>query len=85
MDLIKTLLVYMTVLLTSSTALAPALTPMPTAAPTPVPVVTVTPAPVFTPYVPAPTFAPTATPILTTLYVGDRGENVRIMHHIRPS
>ncbi len=79
MDLIKTLLVYMTVLLTSSTALAPALTPMPTSFPTPAPAVTATPAPVWTPYVPAPTFSPTATPILTTLYVGDRGENVRIM------
>lgn len=77
MDLIKTLLVYMTVLLTSSTALIPALTPMPTAFVTPTPVATV--APTFSPAPFVPTLAPTAVPALTTLYVGDRGENVRVM------
>jgi len=75
MDLVKTLLVYMTVLLTSSTALSPALTPMPALTATPV---VVTAAPVVTP-VPATLAPPSATPRPTTLYVGDRGENVRVM------
>ena len=80
MDLVKTLLVYMTVLVTSSTMFSPALTPMPadytTATP---PVVTAT------PYIPPATLSPTATasvtatPAMTTLYVGDRGDNVRKM------
>ncbi len=75
MDLVKTLLVYMTVLLTSSTALSPALTPMPALTATPV---VITAAPLVTP-APATFVPPSATPRLTTLYVGDRGENVRIM------
>ncbi len=75
MDLVKTLLVYMTVLLTSSTALSPALTPMPALTATPA---VVTAAPVVTP-VPATLAPPSATPRPTTLYVGDRGENVRVM------
>ncbi|HHT07068.1 MAG: peptidoglycan-binding domain-containing protein [Christensenellales bacterium] len=80
MDLVKTLLVYMTVLVTSSTMFSPALTPMPAdyATATP-PVVTAT------PYIPPATLSPTATaavtatPAMTTLYVGDRGDNVRKM------
>ena len=68
MDLVKTLLVYMTVLVTSSTMFSPALTPMPAdyATATP-PVVTAT------PYIPPATLSPTATaavtatPAMTTL------------------
>ncbi|NLE70173.1 MAG: hypothetical protein GX611_08290 [Clostridiales bacterium] len=78
MDLVKTLLVYMTVLVTSSTMLSPALTPMPAdyATHTPPPV---TASPYIPPATAALTPAPTATatPAMTTVYVGDRGENVR--------
>ncbi|MHC1786595.1 MAG: peptidoglycan-binding protein [Christensenellales bacterium] len=74
MDLLRTLLVYMAMLLSSSPAQMPALTPMPTDFMTAVPVVT------FAPLTAAPTLAPTATPAkLATLYVGDRGDNVRTM------
>jgi peptidoglycan hydrolase-like protein with peptidoglycan-binding domain len=78
MDLLKTLLVYMTVLVTSGVSQLPALTPMPTQLATPTPVVTASPTlPPLATFTPAP--VPTATPKLTTLYVGDRGENVRVM------
>ena len=78
MDLVKTLLVYMTVLVTSSTMLSPALTPMPADYATPSP--TMTAAPVTLPPAQPATQPPatvTATPAVTTVYVGDRGENVR--------
>lgn len=80
MDLLKTLLVYMAVLVTSSVQMSPGLTPMPPGAATPAP--TATAAPVTLPPV---TLAPaTLTPApadarFTTLYVGDRGDNVRTM------
>lgn len=79
MDLVKTLLVYMTVLVTSSTMLSPALTPMPADYATPTPtlsaVVTTPPPPQVATQPPAATASPT--PAMTTVYVGDRGENVR--------
>ncbi len=75
MDLLKTLLVYMTVLLTSGVSQLPALTPMPTQFQTPTPVVTISPTPVYITSTPAP--VPTSTPRMTTLYVGDRGERAR--------
>ncbi|MDD3109246.1 MAG: peptidoglycan-binding protein, partial [Eubacteriales bacterium] len=76
MDLLRTLLVYMTVLLTTGVAQTPALTPLPTQIATPTPIVTASPTPFLTP---APTTAPTPTPRMTTLYVGDRGDNVRVL------
>lgn len=79
MDLVKTLLVYMTVLLTSSTAFTPALTPMPAGYSTPSPTAVTTQAPVYTPFPVATQPVVTATPALTTLSVGDRGDNVRVM------
>ena len=79
MDLLRTLLTYMSLLLSSSVMMSPALTPPPrdiagTATATPyVQTVAPTSIPTFTP-------APTATAATsTTLYVGDRGENVRKM------
>ena len=71
MDLIKTLMVYMMLLVGSSTEGAPAVTPVPaTPAPLPTAAVIVSTA--------APS-APTATPGVRygTIYVGDKGENVR--------
>ena len=72
MDLIKTLLVYMIMLVSAGTEAAPAVTPIPPdQIPTPSPYVTQ--APTL-----APTVVPTATPSpYTTLYVGDRGESVK--------
>ena len=73
MDLIRTLLVYMMLAVGASTEGAPAVTPLPvtpTPAPSPIAVVVSSPIP-----------AATATPAVryTTLYVGDKGENVRKM------
>lgn len=77
MDLLRMLLVYMAMLLSGSPAQVPALTPMPTQFITPTPLVTI--APLTVAPTDAPTAAPTAAPRLTTLYVGDRGDNVRTM------
>ncbi len=82
MDLMKTLLVYMMLVLGSATEAGPAATPPP-ARPTSTPLSFV----IVTPYTyvtavptavptPAPTPTPSPTPY-TTLYVGDRGEDVR--------
>ena len=84
MDLMKTLLVYMMLVLGSATEASPAAAPPP-AQPTispytyvtaiPYPIVTVAPTAVPTA---VPTMAPTPVPtVYTTLYVGDRGEDVR--------
>ena len=84
MDLLKTLLVYMMLVLGSATEAGPAATPPP-ALPTATPRVFVIATP-YTHVTPAPTAVPTAVPTLaptavptayTTLYVGDRGEDVR--------
>ena len=83
MDLMKTLLVYMMLVVGSATETAPAVTPPPaqpsataysyvTAAPTAVPTRVPTAIPTR-----VPTPVPTAAPAYTTLYVGDRGEDVR--------
>ncbi len=84
MDLMKTLLVYMMLVVGAATEAAPAVTPPPaqpaptaysyvTAVPTRVPTAVPTRVPT-----PVPTRVPTATPtVYTTLYVGDRGEDVR--------
>ena len=86
MDLMKTLLVYMMLVVGSATETAPAVTPPAaqpaataysyvTAAPTAIPTAVPTRVPT-----PVPTAVPTATPTptaYTTLYVGDRGEDVR--------
>jgi peptidoglycan hydrolase-like protein with peptidoglycan-binding domain len=75
MDLVKTLLVYMMVLVGSATQASPAVTPIPPdAVITPTPYVTATPAPTASP---SPTPAPTVNNKYTTLYVGDKGGNVR--------
>ncbi|MBQ7655100.1 MAG: peptidoglycan-binding protein [Clostridia bacterium] len=88
MDLLKTLLVYMMLVVGSATETSPAVTPppaqpaataysyataVPTAVPTAIPTRVPTPVPTA-----VPTAIPTATPTAyTTLYVGDRGEDVR--------
>jgi len=79
MDLVKTLLVYMAVLLTSSTAFTPALTPPPAGMATATPYVSQTPAWVPPLQTPTATPAPTATPVLTLLSKGSQGEQVRVM------
>ena len=71
MDLLKTMLVYMTILLTSAVQANPSVTPAPPGSipsPTATAVITA-----------APTDVPTAVPSVTynTLYTGDRGEEVR--------
>ena len=88
MDLMKTLLVYMMLVVGSATETAPAVTPPPaqpaataysyvTAAPTAIPTMVPTRVPTMVPTA-VPTPVPTATPTAyTTLYVGDRGEDVR--------
>ena len=69
MDLIRTMLVYMMLLVGASTEGAPAVTAVP---------VTPTPAPTQTAAVtPAPTATQTAAVRYATIYVGDKGENVR--------
>ena len=77
MDLVKTLLLYMMMLVNTATGVSPDVTPMPASAlPTPTPYVTqapVTPGPVFT-ATPRPTR-------YTTLYVGDKGNNVRALQN----
>ncbi|MBR4502878.1 MAG: peptidoglycan-binding protein [Clostridia bacterium] len=69
MDLLKTLLIYMTLVLSSGTGVDPAVTPLtPDTLPTPTPYVTM-----------APTAVPTAEPTqeaYTTLTMGDRGDAV---------
>ena len=82
MDLIKTLLVYMVMVVSGATEASPALTPPPPQAQpseTPALVETVAPsqAPTLAPtFSAAPTVTPTPTPY-TTLQVGDRGEDVK--------
>ncbi len=73
MDLVKTLLVYMMVLVGSATEASPAVTPIPAdAVVTPAPYVTAT------PYVsPSPAPSPTPNASYITMYVGDKGSNVR--------
>ena len=71
MDFVKTILLYMMMLVGSATGTSPEVTPMPISyLPTPEPIVTA-----------APTIVPTATPRAarryTTLYVGDTGSDVR--------
>lgn len=79
MDLIRMLLVYMSMLLSSSAVNSPALTPIPPNTTTPSPVVTAT-AQITLPPTTAPTATPTATPTRTpTLSMGDRGEAVRTL------
>jgi peptidoglycan hydrolase-like protein with peptidoglycan-binding domain len=74
MDLLKALLIYMAVLVSSAVQMSPGLTPVPPGVvATPTPYITVSPAPTA---VPTPVPTPTAV-AYTTLYVGDRGENVR--------
>ncbi len=74
MDLIKTLLVYMMMVVSAATEAAPALTPPPAdSLPSAAPYVTPSLAPTA-----VPTLAPTAPPVpYTTLYVGDRGDEVK--------
>ena len=68
MDLIKTIMLYMMMVISSAADNAPAMTAPPLQPP-------VTPTPYVTP---APTPAPTATPSpYTVLYVGDRGDSVK--------
>ncbi len=78
MDLLRTLLVYMILTLSAATDAAPAVTPIPPdALATPTATVqlqTQTPTPSM-----VPTVSPSPTPAFTTLYVGDRGEDVRKM------
>lgn len=77
MDLIRTLLVYMSVLLSSSAINSPALTPPPPDLTTPTPAVTATAQVTASPTL-VPTATPTATPTTPPLLaVGDRGEAVR--------
>ena len=93
MDLIKTMLVYMMLVVGSATEAYPAVTPPVLAQPTTAPAIVETAAPALAPtlaptaaptmpprayWTPNPTAVPTATPTkYTTLYVGDRGEDVR--------
>lgn len=91
MDLIKTLMVYMMLLVGSATDASPAVTPPPGSQPVSTAAAYYTLAPSYTiaptarpTQVPTrvptavPTLAPTATPVAyTTLYVGDRGEEVK--------
>ena len=88
MNLLTTLLVYMTVLVASAVQMSPNVTPVPPEFVTPAPVVTSTPfiPPTATPtsfVVPSPMATATATPrpidTNVLLTVGDRGENVRIL------
>ena len=82
MDLIKTLLVYMVMVVSGATEASPALTPPPPQAqPSETPALVETAAPSQAPtlaptFSAAPTMTPTPTPY-TTLQVGDRGEDVK--------
>ena len=71
MDLLRTLLVYMSVLVSSAGVNSPALTPVPQSTVTPAPTAWVTQSPL-------PSAAPTATstPAMTTLSMNSRGEEV---------
>lgn len=79
MDLLKTLLVYMAVLVTSSVQMSPAFTPAPPGMSTSAPTATVQPATLPPVTAPPATATPAQSARYTTLYVGDRGENVRTM------
>ncbi|MBQ8080344.1 MAG: peptidoglycan-binding protein [Clostridia bacterium] len=74
MDLVRTMLLYLMMVVGTATGASPEVTPIPVnMIPTATPYVTPSPTPV-------PTARPTATPrpaTYTTLYVGDRGTNVR--------
>lgn len=74
MDLLQTLLVYMSLVFASSVQTAPEITPIPEIVTTPTPYVTVTPSPT-----PVPTLSITPNPAYKTLQVGDRGDLVREM------
>ena len=73
MDLVRTVILYMMMLVGTATNVSPSVTPMPASAlPTPTPLVEL--------ITPAPTTPPTARPQATrytTLYVGDKGTAVR--------
>ncbi len=78
MDLVKTVLLYMMMLVGTATGVSPNVTPMPAnALPTPTPYVTQAPTAVPTA---RPTAAPRATRY-TTLYVGDKGNAVRALQN----
>ena len=78
MDLVKTVLLYMMMLVGTATGASPEVTPIPAnALPTPTPYVTQAPTAI-------PTARPTATPQPTrysTLYVGDKGSAVRALQN----
>lgn len=78
MDLLKTLLVYMSLTFVSSVQTAPQPTPKPEDLITPTPYVEITPAPTAQP-TPVPTVDMTPNPAYKTLQVGDRGDLVREM------
>ena len=76
MDLVRTVLLYMMMLVGTATGASPEITPMPAGA-LPTPTAYVTPAPTA-----RPTNAPTPSPRPTTyktLYVGDKGSAVRAL------
>lgn len=77
MDLLKTLLVYMSLVFTTSVQTAPVPSYIPTPEPTPA-AATATPAPTPTP-TPVPTIDMTPNPAYKTIQVGDNGELVRQM------
>ncbi|NLC33022.1 MAG: peptidoglycan-binding protein, partial [Clostridiales bacterium] len=80
MDLIRTLLVYMAMLVSTSAVSSPSLTPLPPNFVTPSPSPTATMQPTIVPATPFVTLTPTASPTRTpTLAMGDRGENVRVL------
>ena len=76
MDLVRTVLLYMMMLVNTATGASPSVTPMPASAlPTPTPYVTQAPTAV-------PTVAPTARATrYNTLYVGDKGTSVRALQN----
>ena len=76
MDLVKTILLYLTMVVSAATGVSPDVTPIPASqVATPAPYVTVTPDPQSL-ITPAPTAAPTQARYIT-LIMGDRGTNVR--------
>ena len=78
MDLVRTVLLYMMMLVNTATGASPSVTPIPASAlPTPTPYVTQAPTSI-------PTAPPTAAPRPTrynTLYVGDKGSAVRALQN----
>lgn len=74
MDLLQTLLVYMSLVFATSVQTAPEPVPTPEVIPTPTPYVTATPSPT-----PVPGLDITPNPAYKTLQVGDRGELVKAM------